>query len=77
MIGQGGLNASNGVVSLVGTVDMGFALSHEPAVNSMNGQMRREYQPRVSPVVMVDCIGLDEGDLRAIHYAAPHHSNRM
>jgi hypothetical protein len=60
MIGQGGLNASNGVVSLVGAVDMGFALSHEPAVNGMNGQMRREDQPRVSPIVGIECIGLDE-----------------
>jgi hypothetical protein len=60
MIGQGGLNASNGAVSLVGTVDMGFALSHEPAVNSTNGQMRREDQSRASPIVGMECIGLDE-----------------
>jgi hypothetical protein len=60
MIGQGGLNASNGAVSLVGSADMGFALSHEPAVNSMNGQMRREDQPGVSPIVGIECIGLDE-----------------
>jgi hypothetical protein len=60
MIEQGRLNASNGAVSLVGTADLGFAWSHEPAVNSMNGQMRREDQQRVSPIVGIVCIGLDE-----------------
>jgi hypothetical protein len=43
----------------------------------MNGQMRMKHQPRVSPVVRVDCIGLDEGDLHAIHYAPPDHLNRI
>jgi hypothetical protein len=60
MIGQGGLNASNGAVSLVGTADIEFAWSHEPAVNGMNGQMRRADQQRVSPIVGIECIGLDE-----------------
>ena len=32
----------------------GLGLSHEPAVSSMNGQMRSEDQPRVSPIVGID-----------------------
>lgn len=59
MIRQIWLNASNGAVSRMGTADTGFAWGHEPAVNSMNGQMRREDQPRVSPIVGIECAGLD------------------